>query len=371
MSLPTVFTTYADYVTQQLLGGFLKKPDVVERLNKAKTDPGELSRLFNSMPTRPDLQAKLYDQFFTQDPFNAYPTMHQVVQVTLKRIQEQAHAIQQQLPLEHQKLLSTNYIIQALMTLYSMELNNAFNQLPEERKEKEQDNFMYFRRAMDTYAQQLSTKNIHSKEPIQLSNEAREERINYLSEMWEMNNDNQEKIQNLKSKLEASIPALTNYLERNSSRMSEEKRTQLTQIKDELQQCRNEIHNNLPFASTYMKVGELHRELVTFKQELREDRQTHMSAQVSHQITKFVSPLKTLSGITAHFKQAYDDARPDFIPVPVTQHYKDKLADMAGLESRKSSNATELTIQIDENATDTTFDSPPQTDTTDGKFSPK
>lgn len=359
MAIHEIYLAYAQFIRQQLEGDYFKKPEVTDRLHKAETALGEITRIFNEMPHhQSEAGNKLYQQFFGEGYHLAYQHMHEMVQITFKHILENKEAIEANLPLEHQDLFTNpekiNHFLQALTTVYSLELNAAFNRLPEKQKAKDQDDFMYFRKSLDTFTQQLNADNVFSTQWIQPSaskEEAEQQSIEYLGQIWEMKGENVLKKENLRNTLVQTVEALTQYVEKNKARLSNENVLKLTSICDRLNNCQEAIHNDYPsFAITYQEVSTIQQELKSYKQELKESRKQSFVSEMAHQISKVASPSKTISGIHAELDQALTSSRPEFLlreqsapTTPnITQNYKDKLADMNLDANRRLSDASTI-----------------------------
>jgi len=307
----TYLNYYPESIQQKMHQGFLSKlPEL------GAGDPaGVISRIFNNMNF--ELDEEFYKQFIENFLFDdygsAYQKLHQLVKVTLDEILKQKDNIELASELkglfdDESKL---NSFISALITLYTMELSNAFAKLPDDIKNKQLHNFSGFLKSADTLSSKLKLSNI-KLELTDIYKSANAERISVSNELIQSEFKNIEaQIQSLGNTLSNTITNLTSYIKSNHNNP---KLSELKTILENLEKCQYEINNSAePYTTIYQKVSKAQHELKEIKSILRGDRKAGFMSQISHQVTKYLTPLKTISGINAELERVLKSFDPKFV----------------------------------------------------------
>ena len=312
---------YAKFICEQLTGGYFERPDVQERINKSIETIGEISRLLDKLPTA-KYADRLYKEFFKNgfDSKYVYKNMHQLVQISLQKILENKAEIQKKLP-EGYDLFErprVDYLIQALIVNFSQQLNAAYGQLPQHKKDSAQDEFMYFRTSADKMAEQLNMSNVN-QEWIQPADDGR---ISFLEQMWPMHEDNENK----KNTLQHTIPGIVERLERYADTqkvfLTADQQENLQSIIQELSAYPSKILNDTEsFFSIYNQVSDLEQRIGILKPKKN----------ICEKLFKFASPSKkedTLAQINADLRAALKASDPTSSASGrhIMQSYKNQMA---------------------------------------------
>ncbi len=312
---------YAKFICEQLTGDYFERPDVLERINKSIETIGETSRLLDKLPTA-KYADKLYKEFFKNgfDSKYVYKNMHQLVQISLQKILENKAAIQKKLP-EGYGLFEpprVDYLIQALIVNFSQQLNAAYGQLPQHKKDSAQDEFMYFRTSADKMAEQLNMSNVN-QEWIQ---PADDERISFLEQMWPMHKDNENKKNTLQHTISEIVERLERYANTQKAFLTADQQENLQSIIQELSAYPSKIHNDTEsFFSIYNQVSNLEQRISLLKPKKN----------ISEKLFKLASPSRkedTLAQINADLRAALKASDPTSSASGrhIMQSYKNQMA---------------------------------------------